>query len=360
MRHWELAPPSPGSAVSVEAVLAPAPFGWVSLQLHYDGRNPPFVLLRDLASLGWSMPPPASRPASAIDWYTPDPETGQSFTVRPWRAVHDIDPPGRASTRARWEPEQRAGVLRALASVFLGHRVLVTSSVPELAALASGERPAPAAGPGSADADVDLRSVIVSFTAPGARGPGIEALLRTAGLVHRLTTDLRVRHDVFRGSQTETLVPVVTGEAIVLRSEAEALRVRLQQEQATAEIRAARSEDLERLDPVRQPPEAQAPAEPVSAPGVPSALVHVDLPMTGADTAQRIVAHPVLAGLDVTVAPGTRPVASLFRGSVSEVERPCLRVDVTCPPGMAPLVRAVLAQEARVSEDAVSVVQRGG
>ena len=66
---------SADAAYAVEAVVAPASFGWVLLQLHYDGRRPPVALLRDIAALGWSVPPPPARPARAIDWHTPDPAT---------------------------------------------------------------------------------------------------------------------------------------------------------------------------------------------------------------------------------------------------------------------------------------------
>jgi hypothetical protein len=227
--------------VSVEAVLAPASFGWVQLQLHYDGRRPPIGLLDDIARLGWSVPPPPSRPASAIDWYTPDPMTGERFTVRPWRAVHDIDPPGRRAARSTWDAGDRAGALRALAPVLVGHQVQVTSPVPELVALATAVRTA--GDPTAATPVVPGRAghlpVVVSFTAPAERLERIDGFLRSTGLSFVAVTELRTRRQVYRGSVAETDVMVVVGEVVVRADRSEALRARLRDEQALAQERPA-------------------------------------------------------------------------------------------------------------------------
>jgi hypothetical protein len=350
--------------VTVEAVVLPASFGWVSLQLHYDGREPPVGLLDDIAHLGWSVPPPPARPASAIDWYTPDPLTGQRFTVRPWHAVHDIEAPGRHSAPATWPADRRAGALRALASVFLGHSVVVTSSVPELAALARGDGPepfdpcAPAAEPprrGQAGADM----VIVSFSARVEQRDRIEAMLRAGGLVHRTSAEAQTRRQVFRGSVSEHSVLMVVGEALVRRDGVDALRARLREQQAAAEVRPAGPEDLERVAAARvgaaATPPGVAGAEAHFADGAKQAVLQVEVARGAEGVVDRIVAHPSLAGLPVTVSPGTRPAVTQFRGTVSETRQPCLLVEVSCPPGRVRAVLAVLAHETGVAENQIDV-----
>jgi hypothetical protein len=343
------------------------------------------ALLDELARLGWSVPPPPARPASAIDWYTPDPETGERFTVRPWRAVHDVDPPGRYTRHATWTSASRADALRALAMAFRSHDVFVSSPVPELAALVTGvaadgaaddRAPAPAPPRG---ADSNRGPAIVSFEAPADRRDGIEGCLRDAGVVYRTGTEVRSRKQVFRGSVSEHEVVVLVGEAVVRGDQAGELRQRLGDVQAVAEVRVASTEDLKRLDPARRraspapPPTgtrpfgagpgeavaaAAAPAGPVAASG--QAVVHVALDRGAGAVVDRIVGNPVLAGLAVTVSPTTRVVTSVFRGSTTEAQQPCLDVAVSCPPERIDVVRAALAHETGLPDARIVVLLPDG
>jgi hypothetical protein len=251
--------------VSVEGVLAPAPFGWVLLQLHYDGRRPPTALLDDLARLGWTVPAPPSRPASAIDWYTPDPLTGERFTVKPWRAVHDIDPPGRATHRSAWTSEHRTVVLQALAPVLGGHQVQVSSPMPELVALVTAAAPAP----GPVGTDPGAGPAIVTFVAPFERFVRIDGFLRSTGLAYWSTTEVRTRKGMFRGSATEVDVKVVVGEVVVRAEQADALGARLRDELAMAKERPATTADLDRVEMARATAAARAEPAPPAPPASP-------------------------------------------------------------------------------------------
>jgi len=248
--------------VSVEAVLAPAPFGWVLLQLYYDGRRPPTALLADIAGLGWAVPPPPSRPASAIDWFTSDPVTGERFTVKPWRAVHDIDPPAPASHRAAWTAEHRTVALQALAPVLADHGVQVSSPVPELVALVTAAAPPPDPVPAPAGAG----PAIVAFVAPVERLERIDGFLRSTGLSYWTATEVRTRRGMFRGSPSEVDIKVVVGEVAVRAEQADALGARLRDETAMAQPRPATSGDLERIEAARATSTGVAPAAPRTGP----------------------------------------------------------------------------------------------
>jgi hypothetical protein len=336
--------------VTVEAVVAPASFGWVVLQLRYDGRKPPAALLDDIARLGWSVPPPPSRPASAIDWYTPDPLTGERFTVKPWRAVHDIDPPGRGTTRAAWTSEQRAQALGALGPVLLGHQVDVSSPVPELVT-ATGPPP-----PAAPEPDEGGQPAIVTFTAPAERQEPIDGFLRSTGLAYWMANEVRTRQQLFRGSRLDVDVKVVVGEVLVRTSQAEALATHLRGEHAVIHQRDITPEDLERIDvcgsavAVRLDPPAAPPR------GTGLVLLRVVLPATAGPAIERLAGDPALAGALVTAAPGTRSEQVTYRGSVTEVARPCLHLEVDCPADRVAVVRAAMARRTRVPEGQIEVI----
>ena len=55
------------------------------LEVSFAGLHPPVQLFDDLSMVGWTTPPIPPPPASAIDWTTPDPSTGQSFTLKDYQ-----------------------------------------------------------------------------------------------------------------------------------------------------------------------------------------------------------------------------------------------------------------------------------
>jgi hypothetical protein len=204
--------------------------------------------------------------------------------------------------------------------------------------------------------------MVVSFTAPAERMERIDGFLRSTGLSFVAVTELRTRRQVYRGSVAETDVMVVVGEVVVRADRSEALRARLRDEQALAQERPAAPDDLHRIDARSWQARAGDRAGGVvgsgamRASGPPQVAVRVDLTGAAAGVVDRIVAHPALAGLGMTVAPGTREETVQHRGSVGRVERPCLHLEVSCPADRAELVRAVLAQESGLPGDRFALV----
>ncbi len=88
------------------------------VSLSFQGLAEPTSLFTDLESLGWVIPSRPPRPASAIDWSTPD-ENGNAFTVRGYR-VDDFRPqPGVWPTATR----SRIGALTV--AVLQRHKVTI-------------------------------------------------------------------------------------------------------------------------------------------------------------------------------------------------------------------------------------------
>src|SRR5690606_39213577 len=58
-----------------------------ALRVDYDGTRPPLELFFVWTSLGWRAPAPAGPPKDAIDWSTPDPAKGTSYTIRSFPAT---------------------------------------------------------------------------------------------------------------------------------------------------------------------------------------------------------------------------------------------------------------------------------
>ena len=78
------------------------------LEVSFAGLHPPVQLFDDLSMVGWTTPPIPPPPASAIDWTTPDPGTGQSFTLKDYLVEHlVIDPPKGTGPLGRWTDADR-------------------------------------------------------------------------------------------------------------------------------------------------------------------------------------------------------------------------------------------------------------
>ena len=70
------------------------------LEIEHDGSAPPEALLAELRAAGWAGAVPVPPPATAVDWSTPDPVTGNRYSVRPHRAVVHATLEGPAEQRA--------------------------------------------------------------------------------------------------------------------------------------------------------------------------------------------------------------------------------------------------------------------
>jgi hypothetical protein len=94
----------------------------VWLEVGYDGHRPPHDLFADLTMIGWRVPPTPPPPRAAIDWSTPDPATGERYTVQSWRVEgQQVDPPDGAGPRGAWLPAEAPAFLVALNGVLDRH-----------------------------------------------------------------------------------------------------------------------------------------------------------------------------------------------------------------------------------------------
>lgn len=92
------------------------------LEIDYDGLEPPMALFEDLTMIGWTPPVAAPPPARSIDWSTPDPTTGERFTVRPYRVEGAVaTAPSGSGPRGRWTDADRAAFMVALQGVLRRH-----------------------------------------------------------------------------------------------------------------------------------------------------------------------------------------------------------------------------------------------
>ncbi|WP_334144787.1 hypothetical protein [Rhabdothermincola sp.] len=143
----------------------------VWLEVAYDGLEPPSALFADLEMIGWRPPAPASPPRSAIDWSTPNPRTGERFTIRNWRVERQIiEPPPGSGPRGAWTVAERGAFLRAAEGVLRRHGVYALSA--EAASLLS---------PPTTDQPTRPSPAPPAATAPNEDATGAEAPTRTEG-----------------------------------------------------------------------------------------------------------------------------------------------------------------------------------
>lgn len=94
------------------------------VELSYSGRSVPEGLMGELASIGWRVPPVPPRPASAIDWDTPDPAAGTPYSIGEWRVEGvALGAPTGSGIGGRWTDEERVRYLSAIRAVFRSHPV---------------------------------------------------------------------------------------------------------------------------------------------------------------------------------------------------------------------------------------------
>lgn len=116
------------------------------LEVSFAGLHPPVQLFDDLSMVGWTTPPIPPPPASAIDWTTPDPGTGQSFTLKDYLVEHlVIDPPKGTGPLGRWTDADRKIHLQVVERVLHRHGLELHDGAPP-----SQLPPPPAAEPANA------------------------------------------------------------------------------------------------------------------------------------------------------------------------------------------------------------------
>lgn len=120
----------------------------VWLEVTYDGTRPPIGLFADLEMIGWRPPVPASPPASALDWTTPDPDTGSPCTIRPWTVAGAVvEPPPGTGPRQHWTEAERTVLVATLEGVLRRHGLLEPSDEPLDASPELALRPPPPPDP---------------------------------------------------------------------------------------------------------------------------------------------------------------------------------------------------------------------
>lgn len=144
------------------------------LEIVHDGSAPPEALLAELRAAGWQGAVTVPPPASAVDWTTPDPVTGNRYSIRPHRAVVHATLEGPAAARAD-------AVARALAAAARHHPI------------------DPARATDLADAPTTHHDLVCA----AANAPAVRAAAATLGTV----VDERSEHEVvtvrFRNNSTE-------------------------------------------------------------------------------------------------------------------------------------------------------------
>ena len=137
--------------------------------IDYRGDQPPVALFEQLREHGWLTPAPAPPPAAAIDWSTPDPESGRRWSVRPFSVTGAMAVPGPNASASALTREFLVGMLLKLG--------LQLDSTEEHVGLLTETRP------GRADLHVDDDTIDITVPAPSrpmASGPGAMPIVRPA------------------------------------------------------------------------------------------------------------------------------------------------------------------------------------
>lgn len=209
----------------------------VWLEVAHDGLEPPSALFADLEMIGWRPPAPASPPRSAIDWSTPNPCTGERFTIRNWRVEGQIvEPPPGSGPRGAWTVAERGAFLRAADGVLRRHGVYALAAevgtLPAPPATVQPTRatppppapPAVPAPPAATRPDGGIAAVEASTAAEGHQGeeqsgalvtvvvePGrraaVSTLLAERGLEGTWSAATVVVRHRYRGSEYEAEAP---------------------------------------------------------------------------------------------------------------------------------------------------------
>ena len=162
------------------------------LHVLYDGSRPPLELFSAWAELGWLAPTPATPPREAIDWGTPDPRSGRSYSLRSWSATG-------TATLTQHSPDDDARLAGALdAARRLGCEVVDP--------------------PGAEDGLVHITAVLLAHSAPSL----VDGVRARGGSVR--TRDISISRTVrYRGSTNEIETPAVEVEIDITERQADAV-----------------------------------------------------------------------------------------------------------------------------------------
>lgn len=184
------------------------------LLVSYDGRQPPLDLFSTWTSLGWHPPTPALPPRSAIDWSTPDPETGRAYSLHSW----DAQGVATLAQHSRDDVNRLAGAVAAARG--LGYEVVEVSTAATPAAPdPSDPRPSPVDSPDPrSETHTHITAVLLAHAAPslvaGARSRGATVVTRETSISRTVR---------YRGSTNVTQTPAIEVEIDIADGEVDAV-----------------------------------------------------------------------------------------------------------------------------------------
>lgn len=358
--------------------------GTVRLSIDFDGAQPPDQLFADLEMIGWNvaaMPPP---PREAIDWSTPDPATGQRFTLSSWQVVgFVVEPPPGSARGGAWAAEETRPFIAALDGVLRRHGLDDRRrNPPELADPPSSEshprrpdtgqargadaerprtgrglrrggdvtsRPAPLPTVASIGVPDGLDPVRLIAAVPDGRVvERIELALGTIGVHARVATVVQNITESYRASTYERTEARLLLDMSMPRSSVVAVIAILNEFDIVPAYDTARFIEFDQaLGGATASTPILAAVQPPD--DVPMAVISLLL-----DPARRILVEDELDGLpalEVTWSKTTRVVEERFRGSTYERSVATLRLQVWVPPDEVRTIAPVLADAAGVAMD---------
>lgn len=370
--------PGPGET-TVEICARPPHTSYLAVD--YQGRRPPVALFADLEMIGWQPPVASPPPKAAIDWDTPDPATGERFTVRDYQVTGAIvEPPRGSGPRGTWTPHEGDAFLRALHGVLRRHGVALAGDAvdpslppppsappPPKAArttlrtrardLAAAAAPPPDA-PSGTETSIGALSTVMAIpdggylqlagtTAP-ARVPAVEDALRELGVRFSLASVQEDTIQTFRGSQTtvpverflvEALAPAALAAAAIdlfadhdISAKIDILTASAAQERLRAAVEAEAAEEEDDED------------DELTLISRAHPCVHLIVDPARIEAVARAVDQLGLQHWQRT--PTEVDAMTSFRGSQTVTRRPAMAFEVWSPPQHAVRVLAELASAA--------------
>jgi hypothetical protein len=234
----------------------------VWLELDYDGLQPPIVLLRDLAALGWRPPAVATPPHEAIDWSQPDRERGLDHTIRPWQVVGaTVDPPAGHGPRGAWTVDDAATFLPQLDALLDRHGLDAAGTRTTIGPEPSSTGEASPATPTSSDApEAPDTGVLATFVVEAEAAPAVRAALEADQLAHRTSPATITVPQRYRGRDFTTDVAAVRVEVALPTDAVAALEATLD---AVGVDRGLARLQIEPLEPSGRPATGLAEVHPI-------------------------------------------------------------------------------------------------
>ncbi len=151
--------------------------------LAFNGLGVPKELFGELHGIGWSIPSMPPPPGTAIEW-TPDPQTGEDYTIKPWR-VHEF----KLQPASWWTPETEKTIGASTIEALKRHGATIsglrggqdTASAPVPGAPTAAMPVAPAPVPEATAPAPTPAAPTTAAPAPAAAGRIIIVLEKDAG-----------------------------------------------------------------------------------------------------------------------------------------------------------------------------------